>query len=122
MIARDLGLHGDINRSAEEVLRTALHDKRVLLVLDNLEQITPLALQLARLLAACRMVKMLVTSREVLHIDGEQCFTMSPLFFPDPHDLRSSKRSCNTPQWSSSCSVREPFRRGCLWMPLARRQ
>jgi predicted ATPase len=65
----------------------------MLLLLDNFEQILPAAPQLTGLLAACPGVKLLVTSRAVLHVQGEQEFALPPLalptlkHLPDPEEL-----------------------------------
>src|SRR5207245_11740429 len=49
-------------------LRAFLRDKHFLLLLDNFEQVVSAAPDLAELLIACPKVKILVTSRAVLHI------------------------------------------------------
>ena len=66
------------------VLQAFLRDKQFLLVLDNFEQVLGAASQLTDLLAACPRLKMLVTSRFVLHVRGEQEFVVPPLAVPDP--------------------------------------
>jgi predicted ATPase/class 3 adenylate cyclase/DNA-binding CsgD family transcriptional regulator len=65
-----------------EYLKTFLHDKHFLLLLDNFEQIVPAALALVELLSICPHLKMLVTSRAVLHVQGEHEFAVPPLAFP----------------------------------------
>ena len=64
-----------------------LREKQVLLLLDNFEQVVSAAEQIAALLAACPQLKVLVTSREVLHVRGEQEFAVPPLALPDPKRL-----------------------------------
>ena len=54
-------------------------DKRLLLLLDNLEQVIGAAPALADLLADTRNAKLLVTSREALRIAGEQRYDVEPL-------------------------------------------
>jgi predicted ATPase len=71
----------------EQLLKVALTDKDMLLVLDNFEQVLPAASVLAALLQASPRLKALVTSRAVLHIYGEHLFGVSPLEIPDPHSL-----------------------------------
>jgi predicted ATPase/DNA-binding XRE family transcriptional regulator len=66
-------------------LATALRHKRLLLVLDNFEQVTTAAAPLAALLARCPELKILVTSREALHVQGEQQYLVPPLAVPAPH-------------------------------------
>jgi predicted ATPase len=64
-----------------------LREKQVLLLLDNFEQVVSAAEPIAALLAACPQLKVLVTSREVLHVRGEQEFAVPPLALPDPKRL-----------------------------------
>jgi len=54
-----------------------------LLVLDNFEQVTPAALLLTQILSHCPGVKMVVTSREILHMRIERVFVLQPLALPD---------------------------------------
>jgi predicted ATPase len=64
-------------------LKRWLKDRRILLILDNFEQILTAAPQVAELLTAAPWLKMLITSRAVLHIYGEQEFQVPPLALPD---------------------------------------
>jgi non-specific serine/threonine protein kinase len=82
-IARALGLREDPARSAAEVLADALLQRRLLLVLDNFEQVRRSATHLAALLAACPDLVLLVTSRASLRIVGEQRFPVTPLALPE---------------------------------------
>jgi predicted ATPase/class 3 adenylate cyclase/uncharacterized protein HemY len=68
-------------------LKAALKDKQMLLVLDNFEQVVDAALQIAELLAACPKLKILVTSRVVLHVQAEREFAVPPLSLPNPKRL-----------------------------------
>jgi non-specific serine/threonine protein kinase len=79
---RDLG-----SRPILESLTASLRERRLLLVLDNFEQILPAAPVVAELLAACPELKILVTSRAALHLRGEHEYPVPPLALPDPgHD------------------------------------
>ena len=53
------------------------------MVLDNFEQVLSAAPQVTQLLAACPQVKALVTSRAVLHVQGEHELVVPPLALPD---------------------------------------
>lgn len=64
------------------LLITALREQQMLLVLDNFEHVIAAAPHLAVLLEACPGVKILVTSREVLHLRAEQQFVAPPLALP----------------------------------------
>jgi predicted ATPase len=63
-------------------LKTYLHEKHVLLLLDNFEQVVAAAPSLVDLLGACPGLKMLVTSRAVLRVPGEYEFAVPPLALP----------------------------------------
>ena len=52
-------------------------------MLDNFEQVTPAAQYIARLLSECPGLKIMVTSRAVLHLYGEQEFPVPPLALPE---------------------------------------
>ena len=51
----------------------------MLLVLDNFEQVIEAAPELSALLASCPNLSMLVTSRELLRVQGEQEYQIAPL-------------------------------------------
>ena len=53
--------------------------KRLLLLLDNFEQVVSAAPDVAQLLARCRRLTVLVTSREPLRIDGEWEYAVDPM-------------------------------------------
>ncbi len=79
----------DVKEIAEQplldLLKAFLREQQLLLLLDNFEQVVGAAIQVAELLAACPQLKVLVTSRMVLHVQAEQEFTVSPLAVPDPN-------------------------------------
>jgi predicted ATPase len=52
-------------------------------MLDNFEHLMPAAPVVGELLTACPKLKLLVTSREVLHLRAEQQFSVPPLELPD---------------------------------------
>ena len=59
-------------RPIGDTLAEWLRDKRLLLVLDNFEQVVSAAPLVADLLRAAPDIKTVVTSRAVLHVSGEQ--------------------------------------------------
>jgi transcriptional regulator with XRE-family HTH domain len=67
-----------------KVLTNQLRSKRLLLILDNFEHVLPAAPLLTDLLGACPALRVLVTSRTVLRIRGEQVLLVPPLPVPDP--------------------------------------
>jgi predicted ATPase/class 3 adenylate cyclase len=70
-IAATVGAKDDLARFVDE--------KRLLLLLDNLEQILDCAPALAELLRSCPKLTLLVTSRAPLRISGEQEYEVQPL-------------------------------------------
>jgi predicted ATPase len=86
-IAQTLGLKTVESRPLDEVLKGYLVDRQMLLVLDNFEQVTPAAPLLHDLLTAAPDLKILVTSRAVLHLYGEFEFNVPPLVVPDLANL-----------------------------------
>jgi len=86
-LAQALELRDAGNRTPADILRSALRDRHLLIVLDNLEQVAAAATDVAELLTACPDVKALVTSRISLRVRGEQEFAVPPLALPDPTAL-----------------------------------
>jgi predicted ATPase/DNA-binding NarL/FixJ family response regulator/transcriptional regulator with XRE-family HTH domain len=88
-IATTLGLREQGTQSLSETLMASLRDSQVLLVLDNFEQVSAAAPAVARLLAEAPDLKVLVTSRTVMHVSGEQTFRVMPLSLPELSDEAS---------------------------------
>jgi predicted ATPase/class 3 adenylate cyclase len=86
-IAQTLGLKEQGSQSIAEVLREYLHSRRVLLVLDNFEQVVGAAAGVAALQESAPQLKVLVTSRIRLHLRGEREYPLGPLPLPDPSHL-----------------------------------
>jgi predicted ATPase/class 3 adenylate cyclase len=82
-IAKTLRVQEAVDRPIPDSLKDYLHDRRLLLVLDNFEHVLAAAVQVADLLSACPRVKALVTSRAALHLRGERQFPVPPLALPD---------------------------------------
>jgi predicted ATPase/class 3 adenylate cyclase len=82
-IAQALELKETGDSSLLDVLKSSLRKKKLLLLLDNFEQVVHAAPSLADLLTACPKLKILVTSRIVLHMQAEHEFAVPPLALPD---------------------------------------
>src|SRR2546421_3109510 len=65
--------------SHEDLLKGFLREKELLLVLDNMEQIPDSAPFISDLLSTAEGLKVMVTSRAVLHLYGEHEFDVPPL-------------------------------------------
>jgi predicted ATPase/class 3 adenylate cyclase/Tfp pilus assembly protein PilF len=88
VIAASLG----VEETGTQVLLTRiiehLREKRLLLVLDNLEQVTIATKEITAILEACPSVNILATSRVSLSIRSERIFGVRPLELPAP-EVRS---------------------------------
>lgn len=71
------------NEPLAVTLSQALRSRQTLIVLDNFEQVILAAPQIGELLTAAPGIKVIVTSREVLHVYGEHEFPVPPLELPD---------------------------------------
>jgi predicted ATPase len=81
-IAEALGVRDGMGR-IEDLLRTALHGRRILLLVDNFEQVIDGAPALRSLLQDAPLVTALVTSRILLRVSGEHAMEVGPLALPD---------------------------------------
>lgn len=78
-----LGLRQDTDVTPEETLCGFVRQKRLLLILDNGEQIADACARLAiYLLRACPLLRILCTSRQPLYVPGENVRVISPLRIP----------------------------------------
>ncbi len=82
-IAQSLGLDEMRNIPPLQSLVTWLRNKSFLLVLDNFEHVVPAAVSIVAILQNCPQVKILVTSREALHVRGEQAYQVPSLMVPN---------------------------------------
>ncbi|HEX6477945.1 MAG TPA: LuxR C-terminal-related transcriptional regulator [Ktedonobacteraceae bacterium] len=86
-IAQSLSIREVGGQPLVERLKDELQRKQMLLLLDNFEQVVSAAVHVADLLATCPQLKVIVTSRVVLHVQAEQEFLVPSLSLPDPHHL-----------------------------------
>jgi len=86
-IAQTLDIREVTGQPLLERMQEELQRKHMLLLLDNFEQVVTAGVQIVDLLAACPQLKVLVTSREVLHVRAEHEFPVPPLALPDPKHL-----------------------------------
>ena len=96
-ICRALTLVEQLDLTPAQRLEAYLRDRELLLVLDNLEQLTPGAGVLGELLALCPGVRMLVTSREPLHLAGEQQYEVPVLNPGDAIELFTARANTVSP-------------------------
>jgi predicted ATPase/DNA-binding SARP family transcriptional activator len=86
-ICQALGLIEQPEFTPAQRLGADLRDRELLLLLDNLEQLTRGAGVLGELLAGCPGLRMLVTSREPLHLAAEQQYEVPALDRQDAIEL-----------------------------------
>jgi predicted ATPase/class 3 adenylate cyclase len=82
-IAQTLGLREQPGETVLETLTEYLRDRRMLLVLDNFEQVVPAAAALSGLLTSDPGLSLLVTSRTPLRLSAERTYAVPPLALPD---------------------------------------
>ena len=76
-----------LDEALQDHLRLLVHAP-TLLLLDNFEHLLAAAQLVGELLEACAPLKVLVTSRAVLHVYGEYEYPVPPLPLPEPEQLR----------------------------------
>jgi class 3 adenylate cyclase len=86
-IAQALGVQEVGGETIEHRLAEFLRARTLLLVLDNFEQVTEGAGLVSDLLKAAPELRVVVTSRAVLRLYGEQEYPVPPLRVPDPAHL-----------------------------------
>ncbi|NJO82984.1 MAG: tetratricopeptide repeat protein [Blastochloris sp.] len=89
-IAATLGVRELVGQPLAQRLADVLRIRELLLVLDNCEHVMSAMPAIAELLALTPRLKVLATSRAVLHLSGECEFPVPPLALPnlaDPHTI-----------------------------------
>ena len=94
-------------------------ERRVLLVLDNIEQIADGSGVLAEVLSACRGVTLLVTSREPLHLAGEQQYEVPVLEPEDAITLFDTRTQAVVPGMSVHPKLADAICARLDYLPLA---
>lgn len=95
--ATALGIRELPDRAPLDLLSRQLQERQVLVVMDNVEHLLAAAPDLAALLATCRGLTVLATSRAPLHISGEHEFPVRPLALPEPERTHASGEMMRSP-------------------------
>jgi predicted ATPase/class 3 adenylate cyclase len=82
-MASTLKVKESAGTSIEQSLHEYLSKRQLLLVIDNFEQVVSAAPAVGRLLSAAPRVKVLTSSREVLHVRAEHDYPVPPLGLPE---------------------------------------
>ena len=96
VVAQALGVMEVPSESLTETLLSRLKPMRALLILDNCEHLLEVCAGLVEsILREAPNVRIVATSREAMHVAGEQCYQLSPLSLPtgtgDPDELSGSE-------------------------------
>ena len=83
-IGRVVGAPDRAEGLSASALQEHIGEKKMLLVIDNFEHVVSAAPLVGQLLAACPNLKVLVTSRAVLHLRGEYEFAAPTMDVPEP--------------------------------------
>jgi predicted ATPase/serine/threonine protein kinase len=92
-IAQTLGLMEAGSKPLKELVGEFLRERKILLVLDNFEQITEAALRISEMLSESLNLTILVTSRVRLHLRFEHEYILQPLDVPDNKRLNADELS-----------------------------
>jgi predicted ATPase len=84
LIAKTLAVSNEGNDLSFDWLAAALRNRRLLLLLDNFEQILDAAPCITALLGACAQISAIITSRTPLDVYGEHQLVVQPLPVPPP--------------------------------------
>ena len=113
--ARAIGLREGSTGPLLEELKDQIDGQKMLLLLDNFEQVTVAGPAMAELLRDCLELRQLVTSREPLHVSGENVLPVPPMALPDAepghlsvHFLTALLGRCAAVRYSAYLSPRVP--------------
>ena len=86
-VGRSMGIPEDRTRPMIDALLDSLHDRKLLIILDNCEHMIHACASFAhRILTSCASISILATSREPLHVLSEQTFRVPSLNVPSVQD------------------------------------
>ncbi len=97
-IAQELGLPERGGLSPMAALIDHLRQRKLLMILDNFEQVTDAAPRISELLAAAPGLAVLATSRSALRLYGEREYPVPPLGIPD---LRQAATAASLSQYEA---------------------
>jgi len=96
---------------ARDGLAEHIGDAAVLLLFDNFEHLTEAAADVAGLLGSCARLDLLVTSREPLHVAGEQEYPVPSLSRQEGLDFFTARARAVRPDFAGDDAVAEICRR-----------
>ena len=102
-----------LSEGAGQSLPAFMAARRILLVVDNMEQVASSGPDLAGLLDAAAEVRMLATSREPLHVSVEQVMPIEPMSVDDAVSLFAARASATLPSFVLEDSDRAAVEQIC---------
>jgi predicted ATPase/transcriptional regulator with XRE-family HTH domain len=111
-LARALSIKESGRHSTRDALRIALLNRRLLLLLDNFEQVINAAPLVGELLAGAPDLRVLVTSREALRIRGEAEVVVEPLDLPTEREKYDLDALAHSPAVALFVQNAEPAKPG----------
>jgi predicted ATPase/transcriptional regulator with XRE-family HTH domain len=90
-----LGVREARGHSLVKSIADHLAQKDILLIFDNFEHLQPAAAFLLELLHCAPGLRLLVTSRAVLHLYGEHEYVVSPMAVPNANNLEEAARAAS---------------------------
>jgi predicted ATPase/class 3 adenylate cyclase len=93
-VAQAVGVQEAAGQPILEVLKGHLRDRELLLIVDNFEQVADAGPAIEEFLTGAPKLKVLVTSRVVLSLRGEQEYAVPPLDPPDPNRVPELSTFC----------------------------
>ena len=90
-----------------------LRPRELMLVLDNFEHLLPAGPSVVRLLAGAPRLRLVVTSRAVLHLSGEQVYPVQPLREDDALALFVERARALDPRFGTADGDEEALRAVC---------
>jgi predicted ATPase/class 3 adenylate cyclase len=92
---------------ANDGLAEHIADQSLLLLFDNFEHVVDAAEGVSGLLASCPNLRLLVTSRELLRVPGEQAYPVPPLEPEDGRALFAARARAADPRFAGNDAVAE---------------
>lgn len=112
-IAQGLGVRDTGDGPIDDKLRVALKRRRMLLVLDNFEQVIAAAPMIRDLLVSSPDVTFLVTSRSLLRVSGERSYEVGPLSMNPAVELFVERARAVRPDFELTAENTEAVERIC---------
>ncbi len=112
-VMQALGVAEQPGEAPVDTLAEWLRPREIMLVLDNFEHLLPAGPSLVRLLAAASRLRLVVTSRAVLHLSGEQVYPVQPLREDDALALFVARARALDPRFGADVDEEDALRAVC---------